>query len=91
MKEFIDSLENKGVSGEYGKSNIINKLGSFSSTQNLISDFEVLKNEYDLLKQNFDTLKAQNELLIKENQNLQKVSNDYSEEIDSLMKKISVI
>ncbi len=90
MKEFIDSVENKGITGEYAKSSIINKLGSISNTKNLISDFEELKNDYDFLKQNFETLKGQNELLLKENQNLVKTSSEYSSEIDSLIKKVSV-
>jgi hypothetical protein len=89
MKDFISSLDNKGISGIYGKSSIINKLGSISSTKTLISDYEELKNDYDLLKQNYETLKGQNELLVLENQNMQKNSNIKSLEINNLMEKIS--
>lgn len=90
MNEFIKSITASSLPSEFGKSNVLSKLGSISKTQNLINDFESLKYEYEILYNNFNILKNQNELLIQENKNLQSSSNHYSEEVNGLRDQLMV-
>jgi hypothetical protein len=90
MDEFIKGVTTINLPNEFGKHNIISKLSSISSTQNLISDFETLKHEYEILSENYKIIKNQNEMLIKENQNLNFNSKTYSEEVNSLRDQVTV-
>jgi FtsZ-binding cell division protein ZapB len=94
MNEFVKCVLSSNIP-EFGKSNVISKLGSISKTQNLINDFEQLKHDYEMLKQNFNIIKNQNDMLVQENKNIQNSSCNYSDEIkslrDQLMVNISII
>lgn len=89
MNEFIKTVIKSNIP-EFGKSNVLSKLGSITKTQNLINDFEQLKHDHEMLNQNFGILKNQNELLIRENKNLESSANNYSQEVNNLREQIMV-
>ena len=88
MKQFVSQLMSTNLP-EYGKGNIISKLGSISKTQNLINDYESLKHEHEMLKQNLNILKIQNEMLVKENKNLEENTKNTSD-VQNLREKLLV-
>jgi hypothetical protein len=89
MNEFIKTVIKSNIP-EFGKSNVISKLGSITKTQNLINDYEQLKHDHEILNQNFGILKNQNELLVRENKNLESSANNYSQEVKNLREQILV-
>lgn len=90
MNQFITTVFSSTLPTEFGKGNVISKLSSISTTQNLINDFENLKHEHEMLKQNNGILKNQNNMLVDENQNLKNTADSYAKDFNLLRNKISV-
>lgn len=87
MNDLINMLTQPSIP-ELGKKGGIGKLSSISSTQNLIEEFEDLKEKHAILNSTLENYKHQIDMLSKENENLKQNNNSMSNEIGNLSTQI---
>ena len=76
MKDLIEMVTAPNVLNDgLNKKLNVGKLGSISSTQTLIADFEEMKESFEIMKSELENLKKKNSLLSEENNNLKNTNN----------------
>lgn len=88
INDLIKMITSTIPSYDFGKKTNVGKLSSVSNTQQLINDFEELKEKYEFLLNEHDVIKTQNSLLIKENENMKVNSSQFNKEIASMSSQI---
>jgi hypothetical protein len=91
MNELIALINTPSIPINLSGKKAVGKLGSITSTQDLINDYEELLQNYKLLNNDLENLKQKNLFLSEENLNLKDNNDQLSKQINSMSNQVNSI